>query len=80
LVGINPDSSAPGMKRVIIKPYFADELMYCTGSREMGEGRLEVAWYKEYEKLILTIQVPKGIEALYKEQCLTEGRYTFIIS
>lgn len=77
LVGIKLDPDAPGMKRVFVEPYFADELTYCTGYRQMGEGILKVSWRREYEKLLLSIEVPRGIEAVYEGQSLTEGRYVF---
>ena len=77
LIGINPDPAAPGMKRVILRPFFAEGLDHAKGSREMGEGKLCVEWRRNGARVDVDIVVPKGIEAVYEGGVLTEGTYNY---
>ena len=79
LVGIRLDPNKPGMKRIVVSPFFAEDLVYCSGYREMSEGKLKVAWQRNGDKVIVHINVPYGAEIEYASRILSEGNYSFII-
>jgi len=58
LAGINSDPSAPGFKRIILKPHVVRDLTYVSASINTIRGLVSSNWRKEDNSLILTVNLP----------------------
>jgi alpha-L-rhamnosidase len=63
LAGILPDSSAPGFKKIIIKPNVVGDLHWVEGWYESVHGKIISNWRKEGNKLLLNITIPPNTMA-----------------
>ena len=62
LAGINQDPSAPGFKRVIIKPYILGDLSYVSASVNTIRGLVSSSWRREENALVLEVTLPVNSE------------------
>jgi alpha-L-rhamnosidase len=67
LAGINHDPSAPGFKRIKIKPYVLGDLNYVSASVKTIRGLVSSSWKKEQNALVLEVVLPVNSEG---EICL----------
>jgi len=58
LAGINQDPSAPGFKRVIIKPHILGDLSYVSASVNTIRGLVSSSWRREENALVLEVTLP----------------------
>jgi alpha-L-rhamnosidase len=63
LGGIRPDPSAPGFKRLSIRPYLADGLEWVRCSYDSPYGRIETRWRLKEGRLNLEVTVPANTTA-----------------
>lgn len=63
VAGLDTDESAPGYKRIIIKPYLTDKLTHAAASLDTYYGKLRSGWRKENGKLILEVEIPVNTNA-----------------
>ena len=63
LAGIRPDPSAPGFKRIIIKPSIVGDLKWVKGSYNSGYGLIASSWKIDGNKLTLTVTIPPNTSA-----------------
>ena len=63
LAGIAPDSSAPGFKRIVMRPVFDRRLGHVSAEYSSSAGRIASSWRYEGEKVVWTFVVPEGAEA-----------------
>jgi alpha-L-rhamnosidase len=63
LAGIQPDASAPGFKKIILKPFFPDDLQYLTASHRSKQGWIKTRWKRNGGKILYEIQIPKNTTA-----------------
>ena len=64
LAGIRPDSSAPGFKKIIIKPNMVGDLHWVEGSYESVYGKIISNWRKEGNTYVLNVTIPANTTAL----------------
>ncbi|MBK7106893.1 MAG: family 78 glycoside hydrolase catalytic domain [Ignavibacteriae bacterium] len=58
LAGINFDENFPGCKKIIIQPYFAENLNFVNSSVETINGTIKVNWQKSDNSLKLNLEIP----------------------
>lgn len=63
LAGIQPDPSAPGFKKIIIRPAMVGDLAWVKAGHTSGYGRIESAWKREGNTLTLEVTVPPNTTA-----------------
>jgi alpha-L-rhamnosidase len=63
LAGINPLEEHPGFKKIIIDPYFSDDLSWVQAHYDSQYGRIVSSWKKENDSLYLDIMVPVNTTA-----------------
>jgi alpha-L-rhamnosidase len=63
LAGIQPDESAPGYKKIIIKPYLPAELPWAKASLKTARGTIVSDWKQENGKASLRIVIPANSTA-----------------
>lgn len=63
LAGIQPDVTAPGFKRFVIKPALVNGLNWVRANHETPYGRIESKWQREGSILLLDLTVPVGTTA-----------------
>ena len=63
LAGILPDSSAPGFKKIIIKPNIVGDLHWVEGSYESVYGKIISNWKKKDNKIVMDITIPPNTTA-----------------
>ena len=89
LAGIRPDAAAPGMRRFVIAPHPAGDLMACTATHCTRYGEIVSSWRITPEgNFALSINVPNGSEAkvlvpegwdgVAGETVLSAGRHEFL--
>lgn len=62
LAGINIEPSAPGFKRVIIKPYVVGDLTHVSASVNTIRGLVSSSWRREENALVLEVTLPVNSE------------------
>ena len=62
LAGINPDPSAPGFRRVIIKPHIIGDLKYVSASVNTIRGLVSSNWRGGKNSLLLEVTLPVNSE------------------
>ena len=75
LIGIRRTS--PAYDTVTIAPYIPDDMDFAAGHIDTPHGRISVDWKKEADGVHLTVAVPDGITAQFRDQVLTGGTYCF---
>lgn len=79
LGGIQPVSEKPGMRHIDIRPFFAEELTYCSVSRAMATGgALEVSWRREADIVRVKLHIPNGLVCTYRGVPLLPGDTEFV--
>ncbi|BAV05510.1 alpha-L-rhamnosidase [Filimonas lacunae] len=63
MAGINTDSSAPGYKKIIIKPQPGGGLTYCKAGLQTQYGSVSVHWRIESNHVVLDVEVPENTTA-----------------
>jgi hypothetical protein len=63
LVGIDMDPSAPGFKRVVIRPQPVGDLTWAQGTYESIRGPISVRWERQQEQFILKVTIPANTRA-----------------
>jgi alpha-L-rhamnosidase len=58
LAGIRPDPTAPGFKKVIIKPANVGDLHWTEGWYDSVRGRIECKWRKRGEQFQMEVTIP----------------------
>ena len=79
VLSIKPDISYPGFQKLQIAPFFTKELTFAKGYCDTVRGRVEVAWKRVDEKIVLTITVPKELEVYYDGTRLSSRENVFEI-
>jgi alpha-L-rhamnosidase len=65
LAGINPDTDAPGFKKVIIRPFIPEQsLDWVKASVNTMQGTISSSWQKKQDGLTLEIKIPANTSAL----------------
>ena len=64
LAGISPDPSAPGFKRVVLRPGIPSTLQWCHGSYRSLYGMIESRWEQTPESLQWQVRIPPNTEGL----------------
>lgn len=64
LAGIQPDSSGPGFKRIIIRPALMDGLTWASSSYHSINGKIVCNWRRDNDKYILEVAIPPNTTAL----------------
>ena len=78
LAGINPVTSAPGFRRVLLKPYFAPGMDHLTADHRTPLGWLRTQWQRtEEDRITYRVEVPAGsqVEVRLREVELVTGDY-----
>ena len=60
IAGINPDLSAPGFKKIILKPQLTEQLEWAKGAYNSIHGEIVSNWKKEAGKFVWNIEIPVG--------------------
>jgi alpha-L-rhamnosidase len=63
LAGIQPDSSAPGFKKVIIRPDFINDLTSVRGEYTSIYGTIHSEWTRVKNTILLTVEIPPNTTA-----------------
>jgi alpha-L-rhamnosidase len=63
LAGIQPDSSAPGFKKVIIRPDFIKDLNFVKGEYTSIYGTIHSEWKRENDAILFTVEIPANTSA-----------------
>ncbi len=63
LAGIQPDASAPGFRRFVIKPAIVGDLTWVRASYESPQGRITSAWRRTADRLELDLVIPPNTSA-----------------
>ncbi|MCX6897136.1 MAG: glycoside hydrolase family 78 protein [Verrucomicrobia bacterium] len=63
LAGIRPDPSAPGFRKIIIRPAVVGDLKWVRASHDSLHGRIVSDWKHEREKLVLDVTIPANTTA-----------------
>jgi alpha-L-rhamnosidase len=63
LAGINQDLSAPGFRRLSIKPYILGDLNYVSASVQTIRGLVSSSWKTEQNNLAVEVSLPVNSEA-----------------
>ncbi len=63
LAGIQPDNSAPGFKRIIIRPDFVADLSWVKGEYQSLYGTIKSEWIRKKERLVVNIKIPANTTA-----------------
>ncbi|MCL1859483.1 MAG: glycoside hydrolase family 78 protein [Oscillospiraceae bacterium] len=83
LAGINIASvseNAPAYKRVTINPEFISAIDFCRGYTDTPRGRISVEWKRDNNrKIILEVDIPEKITAVYNGSVLNPGKNIFNI-
>jgi alpha-L-rhamnosidase len=60
LAGIRPDPSAPGYRRIVLKPVFVAGLDFVRAWRETTAGRITSQWSRKNGAIVWNVSVPIG--------------------
>ena len=63
LAGIRPDETAPGFKKIVIKPAVVGNLTWVKGAYDSPHGRIVSRWQREGNTLIMDITIPANTTA-----------------
>lgn len=81
LLGIKQEEGATGFERIVIKPVMPEGLDFATGHIVTKYGKISVAWQKQKNAVLFTIEVPATIQARFvckgKELQLETGINSF---
>ena len=63
VAGINTETSGPGYKHILLKPYIDDSLSYANADLETNYGRLSSHWKKQKDSLEWDVIIPPNTTA-----------------
>lgn len=63
LAGIRPDPTAPGFKKIIIRPTPVGDLKWARASHDSMRGKIVSDWKREREKFVLDVAIPANTTA-----------------
>ncbi|MEW6744755.1 MAG: alpha-L-rhamnosidase C-terminal domain-containing protein [Planctomycetota bacterium] len=63
LAGIRPDPSAPGFKKIILRPETAGDLAWVRAHHDSPYGRIASAWRRTGNRLTLEVSLPPNTQA-----------------
>ena len=78
LVGIRMAEGSIAWNDVEIKPYFAP-LDFCKGHVDTPQGKIAVSWERKKNGILLTVDVPRGINAMYDGKKLAAGHNSITV-
>jgi alpha-L-rhamnosidase len=77
ILGIKQERDSAGFERIVIEPALNSGLSYVSGHLTAQNGKIQVAYRRDGEKITLDISLPQGVEATVrlgeKEFGLTSG-------
>ncbi len=78
VVGI--EASSPAYQEVVIRPFFFEKLDWAKGRIDIpAGGTVSVEWRREADGVHVSVSVPAGVTARFRERALTEGEYAFVV-
>lgn len=72
IAGIRPCEEFPGMKKIVIRPTFTNDLEYIDVSTESLYGKICVSWNRKNDDVLLNVEIPSNSSALLS---LPKGYY-----
>ena len=79
LLGIVPKEENPGFAEVELKPAFVKAVGFVKGYEDTAHGRIEAEWFYKEGKFLYTVVIPEGVQATFRGQTLSAGKYQFTI-
>lgn len=79
LLGVVVDVKNPAFKSVEFAPCFVKAIKFAKGEIEVEQGTIQIEWKYENGEFIYIVNLPKGIEATFKHEKLSEGKNIFVI-
>ena len=76
LAGIRPDPSAPGYRRIVLKPVPLVGIDFVRAWRQTTAGRIESHWRRQAGQWIWNISIPAGATAVVYVPTTVSGRIT----
>ena len=77
-VGI--EAISPAYQAVAIRPFFFEKLDWAKGSIDIPSGgTISVEWRREADGAHVSVSIPAGVTARFRERELTEGEYAFTV-
>ncbi len=64
LAGIQPDPTAPGFKKIVIKPAIVGDIEWLRCEYRSVQGKISVEWRREGDNLQLTVTIPPNTSAM----------------
>lgn len=83
LAGINYDTTQPGFRHIIIRPYFVENLDWVKGAYQSTNGMIRSEWKRDNNNVVLTVTIPANTTAtvcLDKEEKIGSGVHIFTIA
>ncbi len=66
LLGIRQEKKSGGYENIIIEPVLVAKLNCVSGKRTLPKGEVTVSYTKSNEKVIFTVNIPKGVHAIFR--------------
>lgn len=63
VLGIRPDESAPGFKKIIIEPHMFDQLVWAMGDYQSPYGNIKSSWKRDGDNFFLNVTIPPNTSA-----------------
>lgn len=63
-LGINYDEEHPGFKRIILAPFFCEDLEWVEGHYDSIYGRIYVFWRRDNAEITLRLSIPPNTSAI----------------
>lgn len=84
LAGIRVNSSYPGYKKFLLKPFAPDGLDWVEAWHDCPYGRIESSWYRNADKIVYRCMIPANTEAALvlfdgSRKTLKSGKYEFVV-
>ena len=61
LLGIQIAADAKGADRLVVNPYFPEDMTFASGHLDTAHGRVSAQWTKEENRVSMTLTVPKSM-------------------
>jgi alpha-L-rhamnosidase len=76
MAGIDTDESAPGYKRIIIRPHIGGGLTQASAALDTYYGKVSSAWNREGGRLLFTVEIPANTRATVHIPASSAGQVT----
>ena len=70
LGGIRVDESAPGLKRLVLRPHAVRDLGFCKVAYRTPWGEVRVSWRFDGDTPVFEHSVPEGVEADFRPEVI----------